>query len=108
MSQTKDPSYTWQEAAAQKRAAVNGLIPQAWRLAKVPTAEEQPNVAGDYIRQFLTAREVEITETDALEIVVATASGRWKAKEVVEAFCHRAALGHQLVRARPEHVIPVE
>jgi len=89
---------SWQEAAKAKRDATNALIPKSWVLEKpVPSKEEQRDVTGKYIQQFLTEREVEITETDAVGIVEKTTTGAWKAREVVEAFCHRAALAHQLV-----------
>jgi amidase len=88
----------WKEAATQKREAVNALIPSHWRLAcSLPSATEQKNITGEYIQNFLSPREIEITETDAYEIVVKTTTGIWKAREVVEAFCHRAALAHQMV-----------
>lgn len=97
MANNNDSSIPWQQSAAQKRAAVNALIPGAWRVSQVPSAEEQPNVTGGYIRQFLSLRESEITETEATDILAKTTSGVWKAKEVTSAFCHRAAIGHQLV-----------
>ena len=88
----------WESRAKAKRDAVNGLIPAAWRItAPIPSAEEQRDVTGEYIQQFLSPREVAITETDATGIVSNTCSGTWTAREVTEAFCHRAALAHQLV-----------
>lgn len=90
---------SWQSRAKAKREAVNALIRPDWQLkGPLPSAHEQTDVTGKYIQQFLSAREVEITETDAPGIVNQTCAGRWKAKEVTEAFCHRAALSHQLVR----------
>lgn len=66
-------------------------------MSDVPSPEQQPNVSGKYLTQFLTSREVEITESEGVDIVQNTSSGKWKAKEVTLAFCHRAALAHQLV-----------
>lgn len=89
----------WEALAKEKRDSVNALIPKAWLLPfPVPTVREQRDVTGKYIQQFLSAQEVEITETDALGIVAKTTSGAWKSKDVAEAFCHRAALAHQMVR----------
>ena len=89
---------SWQEKAKTKREAVLNLIPAEWRLSgPVPTAEEQRDITGPYIQQFLSNREIEITETDAVGIVGHTTSGQWKAEEVIRAFAHRAALAHQLV-----------
>lgn len=88
---------SWRALAAAKREAILNSIPESWRLPSIPTAEQQPDVTGPYIRQFLSPKEVEITETDAIGIVEKTSSGAWTAVEVAEAFCHRASIGHQLV-----------
>jgi len=88
----------WTVLGTEKRDAVNALIPKAWLLPFVtPPATDQRDVTGKYIQQYLSAREIEITETDAVGIVQKTTSAEWKAREVTEAFCHRAALAHQLV-----------
>lgn len=88
----------WQSLGKKKRDYVNSLIPKAWLLPHaVPSSEEQRDVTGKYIQQFLSTKEVEITETDAVGIVKNTTTGTWSASEVTEAFCHRAALAHQLV-----------
>ena len=89
---------SWHTKAEAKRQSILNAIPEKWRLVTpVPPANEQRDVTGDYIRQYLDSREIEITETDAVDIVAHTTSGRWTAVEVTEAFCHRAALAHQLV-----------
>ena len=91
---------SWREKATAKRDSVLSLIPQEWRIPDaIPSAEEQRDITGDYIRQFLSKREVEITETDAPGILKHTTTGQWTAEEVAKAFAHRAALGHQLVSA---------
>lgn len=88
----------WEALAKEKRDAVNGLIPKDWLLpSPLPPATEQRDVTGKYIQQFLSEKEIEITETDAVGIVKKTTSAIWTAKEVVKAFCHRAALAHQMV-----------
>lgn len=88
----------WKILGKQKRDTVNALIPKAWLLASpVPSAEDQRDLTGPYIQQFLSPREIEITETDAVGICEMTTSGLWKAREVTEAFCHRASLAHQMV-----------
>ncbi|EED17167.1 general amidase GmdA, putative [Talaromyces stipitatus ATCC 10500] len=92
----------WQQAARTKRDSVNSLIPEAWRLPSIPSSNDQKDVTGIYIWQFLSAKEIEITETDACGIVSRTSSGAWKAREVAEAFSHRAALAHQLTNCLHE------
>ena len=60
----------WEALAKDKRDSVNALIPKSWLLpSPVPTSAEQRDVTSTYIQQFLTPREIEITETDAVGIV---------------------------------------
>ncbi|KAF2263108.1 amidase [Lojkania enalia] len=92
---------SWKERAQAKREAILALIPEEWRI-KNPPIEKQVDVTGKYIQQYLTEREVEITETTADEIVKHTVTGRWSAEDVAKAFCHRAALAHQLVHCLHE------
>ena len=88
----------WQKAAKAKRSAIDSAIPEEWRLASpIPPAEKQRDVTGAFICQYLSKHEVEITETDAVGIVEKTSSGQWSAVKVTKAFCHRAALAHQMV-----------
>ncbi|OCK98416.1 amidase [Cenococcum geophilum 1.58] len=92
----------WQQRAQEKRSSINALLPKEYLIDKVPSAKEQRDVTGKYIHQFLTEREIEITETSADEITKHTVSGSWSAVEVTKAFCHRAALAHQLVNCLHE------
>ena len=91
-------SETWQDKAKSKRDAILNSIPTEWRINSIPSAEEQRDVTGKYIQQFLSTKEIEITETHAVDIVKKTSTGEWSAEEVTNAFCHRASLAHQLVR----------
>ena len=88
---------SWQDIAKAKRDAIHESLPKKWLIGPVPSAEEQRDVTGDYICRFLSKDEIEITETDAVEIVKKTSSGDWTAEDVTRAFCHRATLAHQLV-----------
>jgi amidase len=87
----------WQRQAREKREAVLNLIPEEWRI-QVPDVVDQRDVSGKYLDQYLTEKEIEITETDSEGIVQKTSTGSWTAEEVIRAFAHRAALSHQLVR----------
>lgn len=98
----------WETLAKNKRDSVNALIPKDWLLDSIPSTEEQRDVTGAYIQQFLSPREVEITETDAVGIVYNTTSGKWKARDVATAFCHRAGISHQLVRMCFSRVLVVD
>ena len=89
---------SWEDHAKAKRDSTNDLIPKEWRLtSSIPSAKEQRDVTGRYIWQHLSTHEVEVTESEVVDIVKATSSGKWTAEEVTKAFCHRAALAHQIV-----------
>ncbi|EXJ80131.1 hypothetical protein A1O1_08273 [Capronia coronata CBS 617.96] len=92
----------WKSRAKAKRDAILNSIPTEWRLSNIPSPEEQKDVTGPYIQQFLTKPEIEITETDAVGIAEKVAAGSWTAVDVTKAFCHRAALAHQLVNCLHE------
>ena len=87
----------WQSLAKAKRNSINNSIPLEWRLTSVPSAEEQRDVTGEFIRRSLSEEEIAITETEAPGILSNLAKGQWKAEAVVKAFCHRASTAHQLV-----------
>ena len=91
------PTSDWKATAAQKRDSILALIPKKWQIPPPPSVEEQRDVTGTFIQQYLDKKEIEITETDATDIVKNTSSGTWSAVEVATAFCHRAAVAHQLV-----------
>ena len=86
----------WEQRAKEKRDSIISLIPSEWLVKGPPPRESQPDVTGAYIHNFLTAQEITITETDALNIARKTTTGAWSAIAVTKAFCHRAALAHQL------------
>lgn len=98
MGEKKD----WQQTAREKASHVLSLIPQEWRISNIPSVEEQRDVTGAFVRQYLQEKEIEITESDAVAIVEKTTSGQWTAVEVAKAFCHRAAVAHQLVNCLHE------
>lgn len=89
-------TQSWEELANTKRESILAAIPQEWRIQN-PPIEEQVDVTGSYIQQFLTTSEIHITEASAVDIVDKIAKGEWTSEEVTRAFCHRAALAHQLV-----------
>lgn len=92
----------WKKVAKDKADSVLDLIPKEWRLEKIPTKEEQRDVTGPFIHKYLSDQEIEITETDAVGIVTHTISRKWKCVDVTKAFCHRAALAHQLIHCLHE------
>ena len=66
----------WQSIAKEKWESLIRLIPNEWRIPDVPSPERQPNVTGKYVHQFLAPHEVEITESDAVDIVHKTSTGQ--------------------------------
>lgn len=87
----------WEEIARVKRESVNELIPAEWRISDPPAPEARTDVTGSYVQGFLTKEEIQITESDAVKIAQMTAAAEWTAVDVTKAFCHRAALAHQLL-----------
>lgn len=92
----------WKATATQKRESVLALIPKEWRIPPPPPAESQRDVTGNYIQQYLTPKEIEITESTATSIVQKATTGAWTALEIAQAFCHRAAVAHQLTNCLHE------
>ncbi|KAF2180875.1 amidase [Zopfia rhizophila CBS 207.26] len=87
--------------SVKKRDSVTSQIPDEWRIPALPPPENLPDVTKEYIRQYLTSREVEITESDAVEIVQKTTTGIWKAKEL------DAHFGRYCTPVGPLHGLPV-
>ncbi|EDU49711.1 Amidase domain containing protein [Pyrenophora tritici-repentis] len=92
---------SWQEIATQKREATLAAIPAEWRLDKLPSIEKQVDVT-EYVKQYFDKKELDITESSADVIAKKVAEGQWSAVEVTKAFCHRAAVGHQLLHCLHE------
>ncbi|KAL1649530.1 hypothetical protein SLS58_001586 [Diplodia intermedia] len=102
-------SKNWQDIAAAKREAILASIPNEYIIPDPPTPEQQRDVTGAFVHQWLSPREIEITETDAPGIVAKTTAGEWSAVEVTKAFIHRASIAHQLTKTPlgPLHGLPV-
>jgi amidase len=92
----------WKSLAQKKRESILAAIPAEWRLKSIPTIEEVKDVTGPYIEQYLSSIEIKITNTDAVGIVENAKTGAWSAVEITKAFCHRAALAHQLTNCLHE------
>ncbi|KAI1855595.1 hypothetical protein JX266_000460 [Neoarthrinium moseri] len=106
---------SWQESASRKRESVLAKIPEQWRLSEsfcaVPITPNSlsRNVTTDAFLQTLPSaarlsqRELEITsETRISEILKNYESQHWTAEEVITAFCHRAAISHQMTESLSE------
>jgi amidase len=88
----------WEIAAEAKKASLLNLIPRQWRLkpSEIPSITDLRDVT-DYICQHLNPRELEITNASSMKIIENIRSLEWSSLDVTRAFCHRAALAHQLV-----------
>ncbi|GAK67246.1 general amidase [Moesziomyces antarcticus] len=96
---------TWQQVAEAKRAQREALLPAAYKVA----ADKLPPAGTDSVIDFartcgvLSEREVEITETDDVSVLLARlASGHYTAVEVLEAFIKRTCVAHQLANPLTE------
>ncbi|TGO80979.1 hypothetical protein BPOR_1461g00010 [Botrytis porri] len=60
---------SWEAIGHSKRDTLLSLIPEEWRIPlPLPPPEILPDVTG-HIRQYLSSKEMEITETDAVDII---------------------------------------
>ncbi|KAF2025582.1 amidase [Setomelanomma holmii] len=92
---------SWQDIAKQKRDSIFAAIPSDWKIQDPPSVSSQPDVT-TYIEQFLSKEELYITASSADQIASRVGSGEWTAETVTRAFCHRAALAHQLLHCLHE------
>ncbi|MBE3048423.1 hypothetical protein IMZ48_39145 [Candidatus Bathyarchaeota archaeon] len=86
---------SWQDAAANRKAQVLDAIPKEWRLKDVPTGDSAMSVPVE--SGILSADELAITESFAVDLVRDMAEGKVTSVAVTTAFCKRAALAQQTV-----------
>ncbi|KAF2868625.1 amidase signature domain-containing protein [Massariosphaeria phaeospora] len=94
----------WEAIAAAKRRALADQIPAEYR---IPLHLVPPDTQLDvtpFPRQsgWFTQRELDITESSAVQIVTKTAATTWSSEEVTRAFCKRAAAAQQLTNCLSE------
>jgi amidase len=87
----------WQKTASDKRASLRAAIPSQWRLSAsdVPAVVRLKDVVL-FISRYLSPLELQITSECPIGILENIRGLNWSAVEVTRAFCHRAALAHQL------------
>lgn len=92
-------STTWQELAAEKKARQTASIPKEWLI--VPPSDDVSDVTDIPAKcGLLSAGDLEITEVSSVEVLLdKIATGEWSSVEVCTAFCKRAVIAHQVVRA---------
>lgn len=94
----------WQDKAQLKRASVRDSIPAPWRQ---DTIKDEMEVAGysntrEYLDSILPPEELAITNLTLVALQDKLATGKLTAAKVTEAYCHRAALAHQIVNCCSE------
>lgn len=91
---TESNCQAWREAAAQRQQHINSCIPNEWlvndELFSAHNAIEVPKRSG-----LLTAKELYITESRAVDLLDLLEKRTYTAVEVTIAFCKRAAIAHQ-------------
>jgi amidase len=94
----------WQQIATQKREERAHNIPERWRIPASFKPYEDCDDVQDWPKTsgFFTAEELLITESTATEVIQRIRNGEWKAKDVTEAICKRAAVAQQLVNCITE------
>lgn len=86
----------WKTFAKEKKARLDEAIPPEWRIESKP---ESLSVMGfPQKTRIMTDAEMQITESNASELVKKLASGDLTSTAVTTAFCKRAAIAQQLVR----------
>ncbi|CAD27909.1 fatty acid amide hydrolase Fah1 [Schizosaccharomyces pombe] len=90
---------TWEVVAALKRNQVLNSIPKEWRK---PNIRKEMISSGyvntyEYLNLILPPEENAITNLSMLELATNIAKGNYTSYNVTKAFCHRAALAHQIL-----------
>jgi hypothetical protein len=97
----------WEAKARIAKGILTKSIKTEWLLPteKLPGKDRLNVISVAKESGILTQKELDITETDATDLVERMAAGELKAEEVLTAFAKRATIGHHLVRGvnRPSH-----
>ena len=95
---------SWKASVDKKRKALAALIPERWRIPTSQLPDESQRSVVSFLRNsgLLTAEELIITELTVQELARKIASGEYTSVQVCQAFCHRAAIAHQLVHCLVE------
>jgi amidase len=105
MAKESIPAIDWRVLVTKKRAQLDAQIPGEWRLSETFLAYVPASgrlIEDDVVRRsgILTEEELNITENySAKELLSKLACGDMSSLHVTTAFCKRAAIANQLVRA---------
>lgn len=106
---TSPDEAPWKAIAQRKQAERSSRIPSKWRLPTHILPKDPPLLSHgaqnvlSLPRQFLSQAEIAITESYSIPSLLSALSGRkLSAVEVIDAFCHRAAIAQQLTNCLTE------
>lgn len=91
---------SWEDISKRAIAKVLDSIPAEWRIPddKLPPPEQLNVTDLPFKTGLLTEKDIVITNTSAIDIVINVAHAVWTAEDVTRAFCKRAAIAHQLTK----------
>ena len=98
----------WRQISEQKQKSLLSKIPEPWLLSEafcaIPTTPDCPNLnvtTDAFISEAgLSPRELSITSNTSIPAILTSyKSQELSAEEVVTAFCHRAAINHQMTES---------
>ena len=94
----------WQEIASAKQQALQDTIPAEYRLSasQLPPEAQLDVTSVPESSGLFTPEELEITSSDATELLTKIHSGQWTSVAVAKAFIHRACVAHQLTNCLSE------
>lgn len=95
---------SWEDAAQLKRISVNNAIPSKWVNETIKDDMIKAGFSNTkaYLDSILPEDEVAITNLTVVELQAKIASGDLMAANVANAYCHRAALAHQVLNCCSE------
>lgn len=101
-------AQTWKDVVAEKTRRQQASIPKEWILTNLPSKEHLDVISFPETCGLLSAKEIEITNSNADALMERIRSGSWSAVDVTTAFSKRAVIAHQLVsllkRTVPLHI----
>jgi amidase len=94
----------WEKLVETKRKALATRIPEKWRIPseKLPADSRSSVIFYPKRSDLLCSQELAITELTIKDLAGKIAKREYSAVQVCEAFCHRAAIAHQLVNCLVE------
>lgn len=94
----------WKLAIENKKQALIHAIPEEWRIPDIRAKMDNACFVNphDYLDSILPEDEVKITNSHFYQLVDLIKKGDLSSYSVVSAFCHRAALAHQLINCCTE------